>query len=232
MTDSHAGGVERILEVGFGFWPSRVLLTAVESGVFSALGDKSMTGQELGAALRLHPRGTYDFFDALLALDFLARDGNGPEARYRNTPATAQFLDRNQPGYVGGILEMASARLFRFWGDLDVALKTGQPQNEIKHSRKPLFEALYEDPARLEQFMSAMRGISTPNFRALAEKFDFSRYKTLCDVGGATGLLCTLVARRHPYMECVSFDLPAVEPIARRWIAREAGAGRVRDGFR
>ena len=48
-----AAGVERILEVGLGFWPSKVLLTAVELGVFSILGDKSMTGQELGAALRL-----------------------------------------------------------------------------------------------------------------------------------------------------------------------------------
>ena len=222
------GGVERILEVGFGFWPSKVLLTAVELGVFTTLGDRAMTGQELGAALRLHQRGIWDFFDALVALGFLAREGNGPEARYRNSPATAQFLDRNRPAYMGGILEMASARLFRFWGDLDVALKTGQPQNEIKHSQKPLFETLYEDPARLEQFMSAMRGISMPNFLALAEKFDFSRFESLCDVGGATGLLCSLVARRHPHIQCVSFDLPAVEPIARRWIEREADIGRVR----
>jgi 2-polyprenyl-3-methyl-5-hydroxy-6-metoxy-1,4-benzoquinol methylase len=223
-----AAGVDRILEVGFGFWPSKVLLTAVELGVFSVLGNKSMTGQELGVALRLHPRGIYDFFDALVALDFLARDGNGPEARYGNSPATAQFLDRNQPGYIGGILEMANARLFRFWSDLDVALKTGQAQNEIKHSQKSMFETLYEDPARLEQFMSAMRGISTPNFLALAEKFDFSRFQTLCDVGGATGLLCTLVARRHPHIDCMSFDLPAVEPIAQRWIARETDVERVR----
>jgi trans-aconitate methyltransferase len=113
-------------------------------------------------------------------------------------------------------------------GDLDIALKTAQPQNEIKHSQQSMFETIYADPARLEQFMSAMRGISTPNFRALAEKFDFSRFKTLCDVGGATGLLCTLVARRHPHLDCVSFDLPAVAPIAQRWIAREADVKHVR----
>jgi hypothetical protein len=227
MTAAVAGGVERILDVGFAFWPSKVLLTAVELGVFSVLGDKTMTGEELGTALRLHPRGFWDFPDALVALGFLERDGAGPEARYRNSPATAQYLDRHNPGYMGGILEMASARLFRFWGDLDVALRTGQPQNELKHSGKPMFETLYEDPARLEQFMNAMRGISAPNFAALAGKFDFSRYETLCDVGGATGLLSTMVARRHPHLECVSFDLPAVEPIARRWIAREADTRRV-----
>ncbi len=228
MTEAAPGGAERILEVGFAFWPSKVLLTAVEMGVFSALGDKAMTGQQLGTALRLHPRGAWDFFDALVALGFLERDGDGPKAQYRNTPAAVQYLDRRKPGYMGGILEMASARLFRFWGDLDVALKTGQPQNELKHSGKPMFETLYEDPARLEQFMNAMRGISAPNFAALAEKFDFSRYQTLCDVGGATGLLCSIVARRHPHLQCVSFDLPAVEPIAQSWITREGDARRVR----
>ena len=54
---------------------------------------------------------------------------------------------------MGGILEMANARLYPFWGDLTEALKTGQPQNEVKHTGSGMFEELYSDPARLEQFM-------------------------------------------------------------------------------
>jgi len=218
---------QKILETGFAFWPSKVLLTAVELGVFTTLGPRSMDAAELGRVLDLHPRGTLDFFDTLVALKFLERDGDGPLAKYRNTPATAQFLDRRQPGYVGGMLEMLNARLFGYWNDLGTALKTGQPQNELKHSRAPLFETLYSDPARLEQFMSAMRGISAPNFQALAEKVDFAKYRTLCDVGGATGLLSSLVAKRHPHLKCLSFDLPEVEPIARRWIGNDGVSDRV-----
>src|SRR5512147_162383 len=179
----------RILEVGFGFWASKVLLTAIEVERFTTLGDRAMTGEELRAALALHPRGIWDFLDALVALGFLEREGEGVAGRYRNTEATGRFLDKNQPTYVGGILEMCNARLFRFWNDLGPALKTGQPQNEVKHSQKAMFETLYEDLPRLEQFMGAMRGVSMGNFQALAEKFDFSKYTTLCDVGGATGLL-------------------------------------------
>lgn len=217
----------RILQTGMAFWGSKVLLTAVEFGVFSELGDKKMTGEELGERLGIHPRGIWDFFDALVALGFLKRDGNGEEALYYNTPEAGEFLDRSKPGYIGGFLEMANARLFRFWSDLGPALKTGQPQNEIKHSQKPLFETLYEDIPRLEQFMGAMRGISMPNFAAFAEKFDFSRYATLCDVGGASGLLSSIVARRHPHLKCITFDLPEVEPIARRWIESEGLSDRV-----
>jgi len=225
---STAQDPSRILEVGFGFWGSKVLLTAVELEVFTTLGDQSMTGEQLGKAIGIHPRGIWDFFDTLVALGFLHREGDGPEGRYRNTDATAQFLDKNSSAYIGGILEMCNERLFRFWSDLGPALKTGKPQNEIKHSQKPMFEALYENLPRLEQFMGAMRGISLGNFRAFAEKFDFSKYKTLCDVGGATGLLSTLVAKQHRHMQCTTFDLPKVEPIAKKWIEKEKLSNRVR----
>jgi hypothetical protein len=83
-----------------------------------------------------------------------------------------------------------------------------------------MFEELYSDLQRLEQFMRAMTGLSRINFEAFAEKFDFSRYQTLCDVGGATGLLSIEVAKRHPRLKCTSFDLPEVEPISRSHIAR------------
>jgi 2-polyprenyl-3-methyl-5-hydroxy-6-metoxy-1,4-benzoquinol methylase len=217
----------KILETGIAFWPAKVLLTAVELDVFTTLGARSMSGAELRRVLGLHPRGIYDFFDTLVALGFLDRDGDGGSGKYRNTPGSAQFLDRNQPDYMGGMLEMLNARLFGYWNDLGEALKTGRPQNEVKHSQRPLFETLYSDPARLEQFMSAMRGISAPNFQALADRVDFTKYRTLCDVGGATGILSTLVAKRHPHMRCTSFDLPQVEPIAKRWIARDGVADRV-----
>ena len=122
---------------------------------------------------------------------------------------------------------MCNARLYRFWGDLTEALQTGKPQNEIKHTGKPMFDELYSDPARLEQFMDAMQGISLGNFHALAEKFDFSKYETVCDVGGATGQLCTILATHHPHLRCTSYDLPVVAPIAEKAIAAAGLTDRV-----
>lgn len=211
-----------IMQVGMGFWPSKTLLSAVELELFTHLGADSMTGEELRERLGLHERGVYDFLDTLVAIGLLERDGDGPDGRYRNTEDGALFLDKQSPAYIGGILEMSNARLYRFWGDLTEALRTGKPQNEVKHTGKPMFEELYSDPARLEQFMDAMAGISLGNFQALADKFDFSRYESVCDVGGATGQLCTILARRHPHLRCTSYDLPVVVPIAEKAIA---GAG-------
>ena len=218
----------RIMEVGMAFWSSKVLLSAIKIGVFTDLCNGAKTGHELQTSLRLHPRANSDFFDTLVALRFLERDGNGAEAKYRNTPETAAFLDRNSPQFMGGFLEMANDRLYPYWGDLVEALKTGCPQNEIKHTGKPVFAELYSKPERLEQFMDAMAGISAGNFQAFAEKFDCSKYKTLTDVGGATGLLSMLVARLHPHMACTSTDLPEATEIAKRKISDAGLSDRVK----
>ena len=213
-----------LLQTAFSFWSSKVLLTAVQFDVFTELRDRRMTGAELGAALALHPRAIYDFFDALVAMNVLNREGDGESALYFNTPNSALYLDRQSPRYIGGILVMLNERLFKYWHDLPEALRTGQPQNEVKHGKKGMFEQLYEEIPKLEQFMGAMTGLSRINFEAFASKFDFTGYRTLCDIGGATGLLCIEVARRHPHLQCASFDLAPVQPIAQRHIAA-AGLG-------
>ncbi len=218
---------DHIMQVGMGFWASKVLLSAVELGVFTQLSGRPRNGQELEKLMGLHPRATSDFLDALVALGFLTCEGFGIARIYSNTPESAAFLDRNSRRYIGGILEMSNERLYRFWADLTPALKTGQPQNEIKHSNRPMFEELYADTARLEQFMRAMSGASMENFAALAEKFDFSRYESLADIGGATGQLSCIVAHSHPQLACRTYDLPAVKPIAERCIEERGMKGRV-----
>jgi len=198
------------------------LLTAVELDLFTKLGDQAMTASQLGDELGLHPRGTFDFFDALVALKFLDRDGDGPQGEYKNTPDTAAFLNKNSPTYIGGMPEMMNARLFGFWNHLGTALKTGRPQSEIKTHGKPIFEELYDNEAKLGVFLEAMTGFQAGNFIELAERFDFSRYKTVSDIGGALALLSRLVGARHKHLTLTTFDLP---PVAQHAQERVDAAG-------
>lgn len=217
-----------IMQIGTGFWPSKTLLSAVELGLFTTLGSGELTGPAIAERLELRSRAVYDFLDGLVALRLLERDGRGKAARYRNTAETAQFLDRNSTGYVGGLLEMLNARSYGHWVGLTEALRTGSPQTEIKDTGRTMFEERYADPARLEQFMQAMVGASMGSCHALADGFDFSRYQTVCDVGGATGQLSIILAQHYPHLRCTSFDLPVVEPIATRTIEEANLSDRVR----
>jgi hypothetical protein len=137
-----------IMQVGLGFWASKTLLSAVELELFTLLARGPLTASGIAQALTLHQRAVPDFPDALVALRFLAREGDGAAAVYSNTPESALFLDKKSPAYIGGILEMANARLYGFWADLTPALKTGAPQNETKNGGESMFAKLYEVPER------------------------------------------------------------------------------------
>jgi hypothetical protein len=103
---------EGTLQLKLGFWGSKTVLSAVELGVFSELADGPLAGEELAARLELHPRSWRAFLDALVALGMLARNNDA----YHNTHQTALLLDRAKPAHIGGLLEMANARLDGFWG--------------------------------------------------------------------------------------------------------------------
>jgi hypothetical protein len=127
---------------------------------------------------------------------------------------------KGKPHYIGGFLEMANDREYRFWGDLEEGLRTGQPQNEIKATGKESFAAIYEDPERLRQFTEAMSSVQIGAFIAFAQRFDFSQHQILLDIGGSGATLCSMVALHNPHMRCISYDLPALEPLAKQAIAQ------------
>jgi len=204
----------KIMQIGMGFWASKTLLTAVNMNLFTHLAKGDLSGREIQDKLSLHKRSLYDFLDTLVALGFLNRTGIKESASYSNSVDSDLFLDKDKPTYIGGILEMSNNRLYPFWNDLEEGLKTGKPQNETKNGGKPLFEAIYADENRLREFIHGMGGVQAGNFMTFANKFDFSSYHTLCDIGGSGGNLSIHVVKNNEHMRCISFDLPPVNPVA------------------
>lgn len=214
---------EKIMQLGFAFWGSKTLLSAVELGLFTELAKGPQKFADISKKFNLHPRSARDFLDALVALGMLNREGEV----YSNTPDTNVFLDKAKPSYMGGILEMANARLYPFWGRLTDGLHTGQPQNEIRDGEAGLFEKLYSDPAKLKQFLQAMTGISIGSGMAIAQKFPWKNYKTFLDVGGAQGGCTAQIALAHPHLTGGCFDLPAVGPIFTDYVKEMGLASRL-----
>jgi len=214
---------EKILQTGLAFWPSKTLLSAIEIGVFTELARGPERFEPLSGRLGLHPRSARDFLDTLVALGFLTRSGD----LYANTPETDVFLVRTKPTYVGGVLEMANHRLYPFWGHLTEALRTGQPQNEVKGGGPGVFETLYADPARLKQFLSAMSGISRGANMTIALKFPWKDYRTFVDVGTAQGDLATQIVLANQHVRGTGFDLPEVAPIFEEYVQNAGIADRL-----
>ncbi len=220
---------DKILELGTAFWASKTLLSAAELGLFTELAKHGpLDAEALRARIGIHARGARDFFDALVALGMLRREGDGPGARYADTPETDLFLDEAKPSYVGGLLEMCNQRQWPIWGKLTDALRTGRRQSEVEGDATGLFDSLYADPERLRTFLRAMTGVSLGPARAIAAKFPFERAKTFADIGTAAGTLPIEVASAHPHLAGIGWDLPIVRPIFEDHVRARGLAGRLR----
>ena len=201
---------EKIMQIGMGFWMSKVVLSAVELGVFTELAEGPLDAKELAKKINIQERGALDFFDSLVSAGMLQRT----DGKYSNAPDTNIFLDKAKPSYIGGILEMANIRLYPSWGKLTVALRTGESQDGTKG-----FHELYEDPERVKLFAKAMTGVSLGANKVISEKFPWKKYKTFIDIGTAEGGLPVQLALAHPHLTGIGLDLPSVKPFFDKYVA-------------
>jgi precorrin-6B methylase 2 len=222
QTTSHPSP-EKIMQVGLGFWGSKTLLSAIELGLFTELARGTRDLAQIEQRLGLHPRSSRDFLDSLVALGFLERTGG----RYANTAETDLFLDRSKPSYVGGILEMANRRLFAYWNRLTEALRSGEPQNEVRDGEPDIFEALYATPEKLKGFLQAMTGISHGANLAIARALPWKDYASFVDVGTAQGDLAVQVALANPHLKGIGFDLEPVRTVFDEYAAQTKTADRL-----
>jgi hypothetical protein len=116
------------------------------------------------------------------------------------------------------MLELADARLYRFWRTLTQALKTGQPQNESRGGGD-FYRALYADPNQLRRFLKGMTGLSLGTARAMAAKFPFKDFQTVIDIGTAEGALPVELALAHPHLRGGGFDIAQCGPLFDEYVA-------------
>lgn len=186
-----------ITELGTAFCTAKILLSALELGVFSELAGGPATEADLCARLGLHTRAAADFLDALVALGLLARDGE----RYRNSATAAEQLVRG-PDYQGGFLDGANHVLYPAWGQLTTALRTGERQvpGDVSDSLR--------DPRAQLGYLAMQDSLSAPLAADLETAIDWSGYRTLADIGGARGNMASLLLTALPHLKGRVFDQP------------------------
>lgn len=170
---------EHILQTGFGFRASHILLSAIEVGLFTELGKGPRSNRQLRRSLRLSQSAVADLLEPLVALGLLEREGDDAGAVYVNSRESGHFLDRNSPGYLG-----------------DVLLQSAQPGTSQKSK-------------------ASATGLLTIAALLLADRFDFSRYGAMIDLGSTRGLLARTIAARHAHLRCTRVALSSPGPLPR-----------------
>jgi len=214
---------ERIVKLAFAFREAKVVLSAVELGLFTVLAEGPLELEPLRNRLGIDQRGARDFFDALVALGMLERYKNG---QYANTPECDLYLDCRKPTYLGAELDHVNAQLYPRWNSLTPALRTGSAQSGAGAAGN--YPSFYSDPITLEAFLKGMTGATLLPAKALATNFPWADYQTVIDVGCAQGCLPVQIAQVHNHISGGGFDLPPVHPLFENYVQQHGLSDRLR----
>ncbi|WP_433172907.1 methyltransferase [Actinoallomurus sp. CA-150999] len=213
-TDAHVDPLNIMLS-GWSFMKTKILLAAIELDVFTPLSRRPLTEPELRDELGLHPRATRDFLDTLVAMNVLERD---EDDRYRATADAERYLAQDQRTYLGSFLGMTVNFLSPAFDGLVDTLRTGKAHGEDENGEVP-FAQIWQNPMALQFFLTGMDTMNGTIGPELAKVFDWSRYESFVDCGGARGNLAAAIAQAHPHLHGGVFDLPPVEAFFKQLVA-------------
>ncbi len=196
------------------FQESRVLLTAIELNLFTAVGPGGAAG-EVSSKLGTDARATEMLMNALVAMGLLSKQ----DGTFRNTPVTARYFvessaDNARPA------TMHTVHLWRRWSTLTECVRAGTAvaQEEMRERGEEWTRA----------FIAAMHRNAGERAAQVVEAVGTEGVKRMLDVGGGSGAYSIAFARASEELHAELLDLETVIPIAQSHIDKAGLADRIK----
>jgi acetylserotonin N-methyltransferase len=204
--------MQQLFGMIMGFATTQMILTADELGVFNALADGPRTTEEIARSVGAPADSLERLLNAACAYALLRKHEGG----YMLTELSREHLVKGAPAYMGGFFGHLRNELYALWAHLPSAVREAKPQWQKLPGMNAAgpFEAMYKDEAGVRCFMDAMFAATYPSACEFAHRFDFSQFKHIVDVGGASGAFFSAVLAKYTGTRGTIFDLPPVGPVA------------------
>lgn len=215
MSYSTPQNPEEIKEFVSYFQKTRILLSAFELGVFSALSDKKLTSAEVADAINANARATDRLMNALCALGFMQKD----KGLFFNTQVSSEFLCKGKPGYFSGL--MHSVNQWRTWSTLTDAVIAGTTVVRQKQ------EVNEREEKRLGAFIEAMHNRAFKQAPDIVKHIDLKGIQRVLDVGGGSGAYAMAFINAGENITATVFDLPKVIRLTKEYVKKSGFAGKI-----
>ncbi len=204
---------EALTETVSAFRYSRIILTAFELGLFSALGKASLDAAQLAGRIGAEPRACERLLNALCVLGLVKKS----RGRFRNAKIARACLVAGQPGFLAGLTHSASQ--WRSWNTLGEAVRRGTSVLDRKDESR--------SDERLRGFIAAMHERAARQAPRFVELLDLSSVQRCLDIGSGSGAFAMALARAKKSIRVTAFDLPDVLPLTRGYVRREKLLARI-----
>ena len=203
----------KLLETSSSFWMGCTLQAGVKLDIFTIIDDRQIDCEEIALNIEGNVRGVTTLLNALVAMELLKKEGN----KYSNTETGKNFLSKNSPMYMGYII-IHQNHLVQSWGQLDIAVKTGNPVRTMA--------SVASDEER-ENFLMGMFNMAMGLAPQIVKEIDLSEKLSFIDIGGGPGTYAIHFCQQNPQMKAIVYDLPTTKPFALKTIERFGLSDRV-----
>jgi acetylserotonin O-methyltransferase len=213
-----------VLDLLEAFRRSKTMFAAVSLGVFDALDNGPCALNKLATELKTNPDALERLLDACVNLQLLTRTSEG----YANSPAARAYLTKTSPHRLTGYIGYSNEVMWKLWGNLADAVREGSHRWKQTYGFDgPIFSHFFRDEAAKREFLMGMHGYGLISSPQVVGAFDLSRFKTLIDLGGATGHLAIAACKRYRDLRAIVFDLPEAIPLAREIVGASPVTDRI-----
>ena len=196
----------RLMEMVMAQWTSRLLHLTVQMELADRLAEGSRTAEELAQSTAANAHALYRVMRTLASLGLFTEDS---AHRFSLTPLSEALRSGIPGSFRSAVLLLGRDTSAMSLNHLLYSVQTGKSGFE-KAFGMPFFEWLATHPAQASMFSESMVSFHGAEPAAVATAYDFSQFKTVVDVGGATGNLLTAILARHPGSRGILFDRPHV----------------------
>jgi len=196
---------EDIRELANAFKESRVLLSAVELKIFTALDKHIMTSEEISQKINTDTNATDRLMNVLCSIGLLKK----VHGKFYNTDLSAKYLVEGKPEFMGNLYH--TNNLWDNWSHLTDSV--------IKGSSFVSSQNKTEKDDWVKYFIGAMHYRGVYQGKILAMMIDLTNVKRLLDVGGGSAAFSIEFVKRNPAINAVVLDLPYVIPLTKKYVS-------------
>lgn len=213
-----------ILDLIEAFRRSKVMFAAVELGVFDALMQGAMTSEQLANQLSCNPAAMKTMLESLVTLGLLTYTGE----LFSNTEAAQNYLTSPSPNRLTGYISYSNTVMWQMWSHLEDAVRTGQHRWQQTFGLEgPIFSHFFRTPEAMKEFLLGMHGYGRITSPELVRAIDLSKFRCMCDLGGATGHWVIAACEHYEHLRGIVFDLPHTLELAQSMVTQSTAAGRI-----
>jgi ubiquinone/menaquinone biosynthesis C-methylase UbiE len=203
---------ERIMQFAWGYVPPLVLEAAIRHRIFDVLDAGEKTLSEVQKETGASERGLMAVMNALVGLNFLAKDKQG---FYSLTPESAAFLVSTKPAFQGGFIRHTSEQLIPKWLHLNEIVMTGRPDAAVNQ------EGAGAD--FFQQFVNDIFPMSYPAAQVLSRHYNANGAGPavrVLDLAAGSGVWGIAMAQGSEKVTVTAVDWPEVVPVTRKTVTR------------